>query len=75
MPGYTVSIMTYTKKSMRGVADKVRRGVDVKYASLWNTVSNYFFAWLKKQDEEVLQKDIITLRDKFYSEEKHVCGG
>ena len=61
-------------KSMRGVADKVRRGVDVKYASLWNTVSNYFFAWLKKRDEDILQKDIITLRDRFYSEEKRVCG-
>ena len=56
-------------KSMRAVADKVRRGSDVKYASLWNPVSNYFYAWLKKQDEEMLDKDIITLREKFYEEE------
>ena len=56
-------------KSMRAVADKVRRGSDVRYASLWNHVSNYFYAWLKKQDKEMLEKDIITLREKFYEEE------
>lgn len=56
-------------KSMRAVADKVRRGSDVRYASLWNPVSNYFYAWLKKQDKEMLEKDIITLREKFYEEE------
>ena len=56
-------------KSMRAVADKVRRGSDVRYASLWNPVSNYFYAWLKKQDKEMQEKDIITLREKFYEEE------
>ena len=56
-------------KSMRTVADKVRRGSDVRYASLWNPVSNYFYAWLKKQEKEMLEKDIITLREKFYEEE------
>ena len=56
-------------KSMRTVAEKVRNHSEVKYSGLWNDLSNYFFYWLKKQDQDTLEEDIITLREKFYAEE------
>ena len=59
-------------KSMRAVADKVRRGAEVNYANLWNALSNYFYAWLQKQDEDTLQKDIITLREMYEASGENV---
>lgn len=56
-------------KFMRRVKEKVEKGRQVKLSSLYNAESNYFYAWLKQQDEETLSKDIITLRKK-YEEEK-----
>ena len=53
-------------KSMRKVKEQVLRRNHVKLSGLYNATSNYFYAWLKKQDEETLRKDIITLRNMFY---------
>ncbi|MBE6156944.1 MAG: hypothetical protein E7161_04310 [Firmicutes bacterium] len=53
-------------KSMRKVKEQVLRRNNVKLSGLYNATSNYFYAWLKKQDEETLRKDIITLRNMFY---------
>lgn len=55
-------------KLMRSVKDKVLHKREVKFSRLYNATSNYFYAWLKQQDEETLQKDIITLRKIFYKE-------
>ena len=56
-------------KFMRGVKDKVAHKRNVSYSSLYNAISNYFYAWLKEQDEETLKLDIITLRKKFFESE------
>ena len=55
-------------KQMRRVKEQVAHKSNVKLSSLFNATANYFYAWLKKQDDETLQKDIITLRDMFYEE-------
>lgn len=52
-------------KFMRKVKEKVAKKRNVDYASLYNALSNYFYAWLKEQDEATLEKDIITLRKMF----------
>lgn len=52
-------------KQMRGLKEKVLKRHNVKLSSLYNATANYFFYWLKQQDEEILEKDIITLRKKF----------
>lgn len=57
-------------KFMRRVKEQVAHKRTLKLSSLYNATSNYFYAWLKKQDEETLSEDIITLRDKFYNEER-----
>ena len=57
-------------KSMRGLKDKVKSKNTIRLASLYNAESNYFYAWLKKQDEETLEKDIVALRNMFHKEEK-----
>lgn len=57
-------------KFMRRVKEQVAHKVTPKLSSLYNATSNYFYAWLKEQDEETLAKDIITLRDKFLEETK-----
>lgn len=57
-------------KFMRRVKEKVLLKRNVSLSSLYNPTSNYFYEWLKKQDEETLKKDIITLRDMFYKENK-----
>lgn len=57
-------------KFMRKVKEKVLLKRNVSLSSLFNSTSNYFYEWLKKQDEETLKKDIITLRDMFYKENK-----
>lgn len=59
-------------KFMRSLKDKVANKRKVSYASLYNATSNYFYAWLKEQDEGTLKKDIITLRKKFNSKYKGV---
>ena len=53
-------------KGMRRLKEQVSHKHNVKLSSLYNATSNYFYAWLKKQPEEILEKDIITLRDMFY---------
>lgn len=55
-------------KQMRRVKEQVAHRSNVKLSSLFNATANYFYAWLKKQDEDTLKKDIITLRDMFYEE-------
>lgn len=55
-------------KSLRSLADKVRRGHKVDLASLWSPTHNYFYDWLKRQDKEILEHDIITLRKEFEKE-------
>ena len=57
-------------KFMRSVKEQVKNKRNIKLASLYNATANYFYAWLKEQDEETLSKDIITLR-KMYEEEKN----
>ena len=57
-------------KQMRGVKEKVRKKRNVELASLWNATSNYFYHWLKAQPKEELDKDIIYLREKYFSEKQ-----
>lgn len=58
-------------KFMRSLKDRIakNKNAQINLASLHNAEANYFYAWLKKQDEETLKQDIITLRDKYYSED------
>ena len=51
---------------MRRLKEQVLHKHNVKLSSLFNAESNYFYAWLKEQDDETLEKDIITLRDMFH---------
>ena len=53
-------------KSMRRVKEQVLHRHTIKLSSLYNATSNYFYGWLKEQDEETLSNDIITLRKMFY---------
>lgn len=53
-------------KHMRRIKEQMLNHHNVKLSSLNNSTSNYFYAWLKKQSDEILQKDIITLREMFY---------
>ena len=55
-------------KFMRSIKEKVAKNHNIKISSLYNAEANYFYAWLKQQDEEILQKDIITLRKMYYTE-------
>lgn len=58
-------------KSMRTLKDKVKEKHTVKLSGLFNAESNYFYAWLKNQESETLEQDIISLR-KLYYENKGV---
>lgn len=58
-------------KFMRGVKEKVIKRHQIKLSTLYNAKSNYFYAWLKEQDNKILQQDIITLREMF---EKNMRG-
>lgn len=58
-------------KHMRGFVDKARNKRNINFAALNNDIANYFWAWLKEQDEETLQKDIIQLREMF-NESKNI---
>ncbi len=60
-------------KFMRSLKDRIakNKNAQIRLAILHNAEANYFYAWLKKQDEETLKQDIITLRDKYYSEVKN----
>lgn len=53
-------------KSMRRVKEQALHRHTIKLSSLYNATSNYFYGWLKEQDEETLSNDIITLRKMFY---------
>lgn len=56
---------------MRRVKEQVLHKGQPKLSSLFNSTSNYFYAWLKEQNDEILSKDIITLREKFYEEKNN----
>lgn len=58
-------------KFMRTLKDSVKGNRTIKLSSLYNADSNYFYAWLKKQDEDTLDKDIITLRKMYYKEKEN----
>lgn len=58
-------------KFMRRVKEQVLHKGQPKLSSLFNSTSNYFYAWLKEQNDEILSKDIITLREKFYEEKNN----
>ena len=53
-------------KLMRRVKEQLLHNSNIKLSRLYNSTSNYFYAWLKEQNEETLKKDIITLRKKYY---------
>ena len=57
-------------KFMRRLIDIVKNNRKIDFASLYNAESNYFYDWLKEQDEETLNKDIITLRKLYEKREK-----
>ena len=50
-------------KFMRSLKDSVRGKHTVKLSTLYNAEANYFYAWCKEQDEKLLEKDIITIRN------------
>ena len=52
-------------KFMRRVKEQVAHKGTPKLSTLYNATSNYFYAWLRQQNEETLSKDIITLREMF----------
>jgi len=52
-------------KFMRSVKEGYLKRHTLKLSRLHNAEANYFYAWLKEQDNETLQKDIISLRDKY----------
>lgn len=58
-------------KLMRRVKEQVYHHNQPKLSGLYNATANYFYAWLKQQDEETLNKDIITLREMFYLEKQN----
>ena len=60
-------------KFMRRVKEQVAHKGTPKLSSLFNATANYFYAWLKKQNEETLTNDIITLRDKFLEDKYIYC--
>lgn len=56
-------------KHMRGVKEDVCKSGYTKYtSSLTTPLANEFYGWLRRQTKDVLRKDIISLREKFYSE-------
>lgn len=56
-------------KFMRAVKDEVyRKGYFARTSALNTPLANQFYGWLRKQDKEVLKKDIIELRNMFYKE-------
>lgn len=55
-------------KFMRRVKEQVLHRSNIKLSSLFNATSNYFYAWLKQQDESILNNDIITLRKLYLKE-------
>ena len=54
-------------KFMRSLKDTVKRNSKIKLASLYNAEANYFYSWLK-DNKDILDNDIITLRKKYYAE-------
>lgn len=57
-------------KFMRSIVTEVyKKGYTSKTSALTTPLANQFYGWLRKQDRELLKKDIITLRNMFYSEQ------
>lgn len=58
-------------KFMRSVKDEVfRKGYITRTSALNSPLANYFYGWLKKQNKEMLNKNIIELRKMFLEEFK-----
>lgn len=57
-------------KFMRSLKEAAKNSRPIKLSSLYNAEANYFYAWLKKQSAEMLDKDIITLRKMYLKENK-----
>lgn len=58
-------------KQMRRLKEQILHKHNIKLSSLFNAEGNYFYAWLKKQDDETLEKDIITLREMYYKDKEN----
>ena len=57
-------------KFMRSiVAEVYKKGYTSKTSALATPLANQFYGWLRKQNKELLKKDVITLRNMFYSEQ------
>lgn len=57
-------------KFMRSIVTEVyKKGYTSKTSALATPLANQFYGWLRKQNRELLKKDIITLRNMFYSEQ------
>lgn len=57
-------------KFMRSiVAEVYKKGYTSKTSALATPLANQFYGWLRKQNRELLKKDVITLRNMFYSEQ------
>lgn len=55
-------------KFMRGLVSEVaKKGYTTRTSALNTPLANQFYGWIRKQDKELLKKDIITLRNMFYS--------
>lgn len=58
-------------KFMRGIKDEVyKKGYITRTSALTSPLGNYFYGWLRKQNKEVLKKDIIELRNMFLENNK-----
>ena len=53
-------------KMHRGLVDKIRRGSNINFASLYHPISNYFYSWCLEQPKDFLEKDIISLTEMFF---------
>jgi predicted kinase/predicted phosphodiesterase len=59
-------------KFMRSLKDKVSKNTNINQSALTTSLANEVYGWLKEQPKEVLEKDIITLREEFYNQKKGV---
>ena len=55
-------------KFMRKLAEMIKNKRKINLSSLYNAEANYFYSWLKEQNENILNKDIISLRNLYFKE-------
>ena len=56
---------------MRTVRDRIKRDKEVTEQSLKDRgFDSFFMEWMKTLDKSELEKDIITLREKYYKEKE-----